>query len=361
MATEQASMSYDSTPKAAAVGALGILIALLTMTVTLAVHHWDPAGLLMVGAEAPLRPYVEDRLGDIPLTEGTGHDGKYFFVQAHDPWLLEPGDNAQLMERPTYRSQRMLYPLMASLGSWMGENGILWFMLLINVLAIGVGTWATAAVAQSTGASRWFGLAFALNPGILFELAFDGSGVVGWSLVMLAVYAALQRKWLGAVLAVCGAVLSREVMVLPVAGMAMYFWSRERPLAIAVLAAPLLAMGSWAWWIRRQLGVPLLTFESNEIGSPFVGLGQALREWIERPGLGLVLGVFVLLFVVVALRQVMTRRDLLALMGVGFAVLALFLKGTVWFNYYDNTRAVAPLFTTVVLTWAIRRTASVEP
>ncbi len=57
--------------------------------------------------------------------------------------------------------------------------------------------------------------------------------------------------------------------------------------------------------------------------------------------------------VVVALRQVVAQRDLLALTGIGFAVLAIFLKGTVWFNYYDNTRAIAPLFTTIVLVWAI--------
>lgn len=362
MATDRVSVNSDHSLKATPVGALGILIGLLAMTVALAVHDWDPAGPLMVGAEAPLRPYVEDRLGDIPLTDGTGHDGKYFFVQAHDPWLLEPGDHAQLMERPTYRSQRMLYPLMASPGSWLGEDGILWFMLLINVLAMGVGTWATAAVAQSTGASRWFGLAFALNPGILFELAFDGSGVVGWSLVMVAVYASLNRKWLGAVLAVCGAVLAREVLFLPVVGMALYFWSRERSGAIAILAAPLLVLGSWGWWVRRQLAVPLLTMESNEIGLPFIGLGQALREWLQKPGLRLVVGLLVLFVLVVALRQVSTRRDLFALMSIGLAVFAVFLRGTVWYNYYDITRAVAPLFTTVVLVWAIRRTTvSVEP
>jgi len=145
-------MYNENKPGIALVGTVGILIGLMAMCVTLAIHDWDPAGPLMVGVEAPLRDYVEDRLGDIPLTDGTGHDGKYFFVQAHDPLLLDPVANAALMERPTYRSQRMLYPLMASAGSWFGDTGILWFMLLINVLAIGVGTWATAAFALAMGA-----------------------------------------------------------------------------------------------------------------------------------------------------------------------------------------------------------------
>ena len=198
MTGDRASIGGENPPMTASMLASGILIGLLAMCVTLAIHDWDPAGPLMVGVEAPLRPYVEERLGDVPLTDGTGHDGKYFFVQAHDPLLLEPADHAALMERPTYRSQRMLYPLMASVGSLLGETGILWLMLLINVLAIGVGTWATAAVAQSAGVSRWFGLAFALNPGILFELAFDGSGAVAWALVMVAIYSSVRRRWLGA-------------------------------------------------------------------------------------------------------------------------------------------------------------------
>jgi hypothetical protein len=340
------------------VGAVGFLIGLLAACVALAIHGWDPAGLLMVGEEAPLRGYAEQRLGEIPLTGGTGHDGKYFFVQAHDPLLLEPGDNATLMERPTYRSQRMLYPLLTSLGSWLGESGILWFMLLINVLAIGVGTWATAAVALSAGVSRWFGLAFAFNPGFLFELAFDGAGVVAWALVMVAVFAALQRRWLVAIVAMCAAVLTREVMYLPIVGMGIYFWSRNRLAAIAVLVAPFLVLVSWAWWVRRQLDVPLLTVESSEIGVPFVGLGEALRSWLQSPGLRLVVGVLVLGVVVVAVRQAVAKRDLVAMTGVGIAVLAIFFSGTVWFNYYDNTRAIAPLFTTIVLVWAIRRSAA---
>ena len=143
-------------------------------------------------------------------------------------------------------------------------------------------------------------------------------------------------------------------MYLPVAGMAIYFWSRERSQAIAILAAPLLVLASWAWWIRRQLDVPVSTMESSELGLPFVGLGQALREWLQHPGMRLVVGLLVLVVVVVAVRQVVAQRDLLALTGIGLAVLAIFLKGTVWFNYYDNTRAIAPLFTTIVLVWAIR-------
>ena len=358
MATDRAPMYNENKPGIALVGAAGILVGLMAMWVTLAIHDWDPAGPLMVGVEAPLRDYVEDRLGDIPLTDGTGHDGKYFFVQAHDPLLLAPVANATLMERPTYRSQRMLYPLMASAGSWFGDTGILWFMLLINVLAIGVGTWATAAFALAMGAGRWFGLAFALNPGILFELAFDGSGVIAWALVMVAVYAARKRNWMGMVVAACGAVLAREVMLLPVAGVAVYLWSRERSGALMVLPVPLLASGSWAWWVRWQMDVPITTMESNELGVPLVGFGQALRQWLQAPDLRLVVGLVVVAVVVLALRQTMSGRDLMTLTGLGIAVVAVFLRAHVWYNYYDNTRAIAPLFTTVVLVWAVRRSMS---
>jgi len=348
-------MKNAAASRAAPIGAVGILVGSLVACITLAIHGWDPAGPLMVGVDAPLRVYVEERLGEIPLTTGTGHDGKYFFLQAHDPFLLDSTANAALMERPTYRSQRMLYPLIASAGSQLGEAGILWTMLLANVMAIGVGTWATAAAALSAGAGRWFGLAFALNPGILFELAFDGSGILAWALVMVAVYAGQRRRWVGTVAALCGAVLAREVMYLAVAGIAIYLWPRERSRAITVLAAPLLAGGLWALWVRRQLEVSVGTVESNELGLPFVGFGQALRQWSERPDLRLVVGLLALAVVVIALWQAMSARNLISFTGVGVAVVAIFLRAHVWFNYYDITRAIAPLFTTVVLVWAVSR------
>ena len=58
--------------------------------------------------------------GPVVLIDGTGHDGQYFFLQANDPWLLNPTEGLEFLDFPTYRAQRMLYPVVAGLGGLLG-------------------------------------------------------------------------------------------------------------------------------------------------------------------------------------------------------------------------------------------------
>ena len=86
--------------------------------------------------------------------------------------------NAVVLDRPLYRSQRMFYPLQAGGLGLFSAEGVVWGLLVVNVIAMGLGTWAVAVLAVEMGLSSWWGLAFLLNIGLVSELNIGGAGIV---------------------------------------------------------------------------------------------------------------------------------------------------------------------------------------
>jgi hypothetical protein len=338
------------TRQALVVAVIGLVAGAAIIISLLASIDWDASALLRVGEDNPqIISYVEERLDHVRPVAESGHDGKYYFIQAHDPLLLEPVDHADLIDRPVYRTQRMLYPLLSSAGGILSGWAVVWGLIAVNLLAIALGTWATSRLAVALGVNPWLGLAFALNPGVIFELIIDGAGALGWALAVVGIWLIVEGKFVGAVVAVAGAVLAREAMILVAIGLAIRLWKGDRIRAIGMVAWPASVAILWAGWVRFQLGVPLLTSDSEEIGIPFVGLAGAISRWIEEPGRNLVFGLVVIVLLSVVVMQAVRRPSLVSYSTLGFAALAPLLTRQVWLNYFHITRAVAPAFTMFVL------------
>jgi hypothetical protein len=257
----------------------------------------------------------------------------------------------------------MLYPLIASSGNLFGEWGLVWGLLIVNVIAVALGTWVIAKVALELGISAWYGLAFTLNPGVLYEVSLDGAGVVAWALAAAGILAVMKGREGVAVLVFTAAVLTREVMLVVPVGILAYQWRREDTRPLRLVTVPAVVAILWGGWVRFRLGVPLTTLEGEEIGLPLVGIARGVRQWFINPDISVVVGLVSLAFVVIALHQAVWARSLVIGSTLGFAILAFFLTGRVWFYQTDSSRAVAPLFTTVVLVAAARcvSTSSVDP
>ena len=219
--------------------------------------------------------YAEDLLGPIVLAPEAGHDGKFFFSQAMDPFYMEPETHAVYLDRPTYRAQRMLYPTIASLGGLLGPTATAWGLIVVNLVAMGIGTAVTARLAMEMGLSPWYGLAFLLNPGLIVEIHIDSAGLVATAALMAAVLAAMwNRPWAtGGFMA--AAVLARETMLLAAVGLAVYFvWQkRKAPLALAL---PFLAVGGWWAYVHWRLADGLAQ-DTQAIGLPLVGFIEAFQ------------------------------------------------------------------------------------
>jgi hypothetical protein len=330
----------------------GSVFALLLVARVFSTVDVDPTIFVGFGEDSTrINSYAEERLGhEVAKRPAMGHDGKYFLVQAHDPFVLAPDDNITVIDRPIYRSQRMFYPLLAGGFGIFSSSMITWGLLVVNVLALGAGTYATALVAQRMGGSAWWGLAFAFNIGIVSEINIDGAGVLAAALAFGAVAALLNGRegWAIGLLSLAG--LSREVMLVVTVGVGWWLWrTGRRRLAAASVVVPFAAVGLWAVYLRFRLGWESGTGEADfAFDLPFVGLAKAIPDWFDSP-LDLVAGLAVLLLLGAYLYRTLKSNALVGWAFVGFVPLTLVLSELVWTYYFDSTRAVAPLITAFVL------------
>jgi hypothetical protein len=331
------------------VGAVGFAIGSVIALRVLIPNAMDPTIFIALGEDAPVQTeYAVGLLGEVTTRHDLGHDGKFFFAQANDPWYLEPEKNAVVLDRPAYRGQRMLFPLIAGGFGFFPPGVVVWSMLGTNLLAMAIGAFLAAKLAAMWGGSTWLGLWVPLNIGLLFELDIGGAGILAYACCLGGLYALVtQRTWLAPIL-FAAAALSREVMVLFAVGVFVLWWLERRELPWRLVITPVVAMAVWYLYLHVRLaGVPGVGGGTETFAPPFVGFSEAFRSWVRDPTnlfYELPLLAVIVAFVPLALRS----RLLIAWGALPFVALATILSVNVWREPFDLTRALAPVFTAAV-------------
>lgn len=310
--------------------------------------NWNPTVFIKFPqANDSIREYAESRFNDIVPAGNEGHDGKYFFIQASDPFYLQPDEHAHLLRRPTYRAQRMLYPTVAGGFGLLSPGLTAWSLVVLNVVAVGFGTYWTSHVATFLGLSPLFGLAFFVNPGVFISSVIDTAEVFAMAFLMVGILMVLERRPRAAALLFTLSVLSRETMLLCVLGWIIFEIAQKRRVRWE-MSLPFLAVGAWWLYLRVRIGYLADGVQDvKALGRPLEGFLDSFQRWFNQAGqiddfvVALVLVFICLFFVYLAV----TRRSLIPLMGAGFIVVALLMVEEVWVHYFDSTRALTPLIT----------------
>jgi hypothetical protein len=119
---------------------------------------------------------------DAPHATSTfGYDGQFFLFIARDP-----DDAVPYLDNASYRYGRIAYPL-AARGLALGRQAAIPFALvLVNLLAVALGTWAVAAWLRRERFPEWFALLYAAFPGLYFGVWRDLSEPLAYSLTAVA-------------------------------------------------------------------------------------------------------------------------------------------------------------------------------
>jgi hypothetical protein len=338
--------------------AIGVTIALRIVIP----YGMDPTILLAFGEDSSEQTaYARRLLGDVSTRPAAGHDGKFFFIQANDPWYLEPQEHAVLLDRPIYRGQRMLYPLLAGGFGLFPPRAIVWSMLLTSLFAMAFGATLAAKLASRRGAPEWLGLLVPLNIGLLFEFEIGGAGILAYTCCLAAVYALeTDRTGLASVL-FGAAALTKEVMVAFAIGVAILMGLEHRRPFWRIVVVPVSAISVWQLYLRFRLAdVPDAKDGLRDFAAPFVGIVDAFRVWMTHPTQLLVdvaILAIILMFVPLALRS----RLPIAWGALPFVALASVLSAAVWRETFDLTRALTPVFTAVPFVVLISAKAELRP
>jgi len=328
------------------VGVAGFAIGAAIVLRLLLPAGMDPTIFLAFGEDAPAQTaYGRALLGDVASRPGAGHDGKFFFIQANDPWYLDPERNADVLDLPLYRGERMLFPMIAGGFGWLPPGAIVWSLLATNLFVFAVGAALAARLASFWGATTWLGLSVPLNIGLLYELVIDGAGVLAYACCLAALFALFRERTGISSLLFTAAALSREVMLAFALGVFLLWWIERRKLPWLIVIAPVLALGVWtSYLVWRLAGISGTGTELTFLSPPFFGLVQAFGFWIRYPGQildNVAMLALVLAFVPLAIRS----RSPIAWGALPFVAMSVVLSIDVFLETPDLARVFAPVFT----------------
>lgn len=332
------------------VGLVAAGFSVLVVGRLLAAYDFNPTTTIKFGEVFPEQnEYAEALLGDVVLAPMAGHDGKFFFVQAMDPFYLEPDVHAVYLDRPSYRAQRMAYPTVASLGGLLSPEGTAWGLIVANVVALVIGTIYTGLTAARMGATPWLGLAFLLNPGLIVDLTIDGAGIVAMAAMMAGVYYVLRDRMWWAAIALSVAALGRETMLIAVFGLAVFVFFKKRRVEWR-MGIPVAAVAVWWLYVHWRLEAGLAQ-DTQALGLPFQGFVEALQGWVGSSDamLDLLVGCFLLGISVTVVFRTLKSPTAMGASVAGFALLGISLSEPVWRNWFDSSRALAPVLTAFIL------------
>jgi hypothetical protein len=325
----------------------GLVIGVALALRVLIPNHMDPTIFVAFGEDAPVQTaYGQALLGNVAVRDGLGHDGRFFFVQANDPFYLAPDRNAVVLDRPIYRAERMLYPVIAGGFGLFPPEVVTWAMLVTNLVGLAIGAFLGAKLATAWGGSPWLGLWIPLNIGLLFELDIGGAGILAYVCGLAALWALIEDRIGIASVFMTAAALAREVMVAFAIGVFILWWLERRRPAWSLVVAPLAALAVWSTylWVRLR-GIPGSPPVLGTFGhAPFGGLVGAFRYWLKSPT-DLVLSLVVLAVVIVFVPLAIRSRLPIAWGALPFAGLLVILSASVLRQPFDLSRAVAPIFT----------------
>lgn len=321
----------------------------------LLIEHGDPAWFVHFGHHSTRIVELAHReLGaDVLVPHPNGHDGQSFWVIARDPLLLQGRQDAVLLDRPSYRTQRMLYPTLASLWRYAGERQLLWGLLVVNLAAVGLGTYATAQLATALRAPPLAGLAFALNPAALVAVVADVADAVALAALVATVLLVVRGRWRAAILMGVAAALSKEVVIVSMVAVALFGVRSDRRVRVLLVMIPSGAVAVWALYSRWRLGWP--TTSIQEVTWPFLGYVQAWRrDWAPVGNWDdAVVALALLPAAAMVVWRWRRRRSLLMAAALPFALLVPLMTSQVLNVSINSLRVFGPALTFVAVDWLV--------
>ena len=183
-----------------------------------------------------------------------GYDGQFVLYIA-----LDPAEAHHYTDAPTYRLGRILYPIAARVLALAQAGAIPWVLLVLNIAAVVVGTFALALLLVRRNISPWVALLFGASPALWIAVDRDITEPFAYALVIGALLALDSQRWLTSGLLFGLAGITRETTLL-------------FPLALIILSA-------WGLGVKRRRADELMLFGAIAFG-PYIWVRIALYAWL---------------------------------------------------------------------------------
>jgi hypothetical protein len=316
------------------------------------------SGLLLVGEDSNLRPFIGSLIDDVELAPRGGHDGQIYFAIAHD---LSGDTVAELIENPGIRYRRPVLPLLTSFGGLLRGPAVLWSTAFW--IAMGFGFSAVAfrqLLAHWALSPRWMAALFAY-PGFWMATRLFTPDMIALALALGGLVLHLRKKhWTAIGLFTLAALTKEAFVVIALAAGAWAFFERRRWLGVLTAFIPASLFAGYATAVIARFDAPAV---DGNFGLPFAGVWNARPDWAfttpsDRAYIYLTIGVLVL-SVLVAFR---TRDNLLRWLIIPWPLIGIISSEWIWRIGNGTLRSFAPVVLFVALAvgheWRSRQASS---
>lgn len=232
-------------------------------------------GILSVGADAAVRPFIETQLGDIAVQRGAGHDGQIYYAIALD---LTGETVPDLLNNPGLRYRRILFPAVASLFGLLDGLPLLWSEVILSIVSLGLAVAAGARLADQFGVSRLIVLGLLANPGIWLAVRLLTPDPLAFALLLWGVSIAVDQRHAIAIPLLAAAALTKEPYLMVAFGVASWMWfDRRRIVALGYAVGAIAPVGLWSIWLANWLGANSL--QNGNLAVPFLGIIRGMSDW----------------------------------------------------------------------------------
>jgi hypothetical protein len=243
---------------------IALLIALGFVVWRLSQAAWDPLGLAEIGT----------RYSQLDPNGAEGYDGQFAYYIASSP---DPHEVEAHLDVPAYRYQRILYPLTARALALGNQELIPWTLILLNLAAITIGTWAVAKWLMLIAAPAIYALPFGLWVGLVGAAGTDLNEPLAYALIACAWLARESKQYKLAALFLALSLFAKETSMLFFAAVLIEDVMRKRWRESAGwLGVGIAIFLTWQVWLYATFG------------RPGIGAGGAMAtpfEWIPFMGL----------------------------------------------------------------------------
>ncbi|MBU2540870.1 MAG: hypothetical protein KJ593_03110 [Candidatus Omnitrophica bacterium] len=177
------------------------------------IFDYEPSDFIEAGemfCDPDLVPDGLRVLGD----NSAGYDGQFYYRMALDPFGFKTDDFGITFDAPSYRQQRIMYPLIVW-GLSLGRPELVpIMMILVNYFALCLIAYLGGLFAQSMKQHALWGLIFAIYPGFILSFARDLAEIVAVCFLFLSLFLLRNNKHLFATLFLTLAMFTRETTLM---------------------------------------------------------------------------------------------------------------------------------------------------
>lgn len=220
----------------------------------------------------------------IPKEAGgtTGYDGQFAYFIARDGAGAEP-----FMDGASLRYQRIFYPLLARALALGQADLVPYTLVLINIIALGVGAGALAYLIGWLGGNGWLALGYTLWVGNVFTLRFNLHEILCFAFALIAIIAYVHRRYIPAIFLLLLATMTKEIGFLIAIGLGLHavFGRIKIRWGLLIMGAPLVTFLLWWGFMRLWFGTLPTRYPSAKLHLiPLEGMFDTLTATYELTG-----------------------------------------------------------------------------